>query len=118
MRAAPWTLADPQLSYLVLLQVGFALPPCVATGAVRSYRTLSPLPALARARRRFAFCCTFRGLAPPRRYLAPWLVEPGLSSVFREENSDCLADSARTVGDQVPPNKGWTYSFLIARAFW
>jgi len=31
-------------SYLVLLQVGFTLPPCVTTGAVRSYRTLSPLP--------------------------------------------------------------------------
>ena len=29
---------------------------------------------------RFAFCCTFRGLAPPRRYLAPCPVEPGLSS--------------------------------------
>ena len=32
------------LPYLVLLQVGFAVPPNVATGAVRSYRTLSPLP--------------------------------------------------------------------------
>ena len=32
--------------YLVLLQVGFAVPPNVATGAVRSYRTLSPLPSL------------------------------------------------------------------------
>ena len=30
--------------YLVLLQVGFTLPPTVATGAVRSYRTISPLP--------------------------------------------------------------------------
>ncbi len=67
--------------YLVLLQVGFAVPPNVATGAVRSYRTLSPLPSphcceLGRS----ALCCTFRGLAPPRRYLAPCPVEPGLSS--------------------------------------
>ena len=31
-------------SYLVLLQVGFTLPLCVTTGAVRSYRTISPLP--------------------------------------------------------------------------
>ena len=30
--------------YLVLLQVGFAVPSSVATDAVRSYRTLSPLP--------------------------------------------------------------------------
>jgi len=39
---------DPKvraLPYLVLLQVGFAVPPNVATGAVRSYRTVSPLPA-------------------------------------------------------------------------
>ena len=36
------------LPYLVLLQVGFAVPPNVATGAVRSYRTLSPLPATTR----------------------------------------------------------------------
>src|ERR1700722_12749635 len=32
------------LPYLVLLQVGFAVPPGVAAGAVRSYRTISPLP--------------------------------------------------------------------------
>jgi hypothetical protein len=30
--------------YLVLLRVGFTLPPRVATGAVRSYRTISTLP--------------------------------------------------------------------------
>ena len=89
--------------YLVLLQVGFAVPPNVATGAVRSYRTLSPLPsgcptrwrcwghlgrtcgpasAIGSSSRlgRSALCCTFRGLAPPRRYLAPCPVEPGLSS--------------------------------------
>ena len=30
--------------YLVLLRVGFALPPRFARGAVRSYRTISPLP--------------------------------------------------------------------------
>jgi len=31
-------------SYLVLLRVGFAVPRTVASRAVRSYRTLSPLP--------------------------------------------------------------------------
>ena len=31
--------------YLVLLRVGFTVPRCVATRAVRSYRTFSPLPA-------------------------------------------------------------------------
>jgi len=74
---------DPRvraLPYLVLLQVGFAVPPNVATGAVRSYRTLSPLPAGRSRHRRFTFCCTVRGLAPPRHYLAPCPMEPGLSS--------------------------------------
>jgi hypothetical protein len=44
--------------------------------AVRSYRTISPLP----LSRRYIFCGTFRGLAPPRRYLALCPAEPGLSS--------------------------------------
>ena len=30
--------------YLVLLRVGFTLPPRFTAGAVRSYRTFSPLP--------------------------------------------------------------------------
>jgi hypothetical protein len=96
-------MAIPRLPYLALLQVGFAVPPSVATGAVRSYRTLSPLPAprLPAALRRFAFCCTFRGLAPPRRYLAPHPQEPGLSSPPDQRlaplsgSSDCPADSPR-----------------------
>ena len=33
--------------------------------------------------RRYTFCCTGRGLAPPRRYLAPCPAEPGLSSSSR-----------------------------------
>ena len=36
--------------YLVLLRAGFTVPPNVATGAVRSYRTLSPLPSRLAAR--------------------------------------------------------------------
>ena len=43
----------------------------VAANAVRSYRTLSPLPH--REIRRFAFCGTFPRVAPARRYLAPCL---------------------------------------------
>src|SRR5688572_27272175 len=60
-----------RLPYLALLQVGFAVPPGVTTGAVRSYRTVSPLPVSLLKLRRFAFCCTFRRLTPPRCYLAP-----------------------------------------------
>src|SRR5688572_21200811 len=39
-----------------------------------------PYHAPLRAVRRFVFCCTFRRLTPPRRYLAPCSMEPGLSS--------------------------------------
>jgi hypothetical protein len=50
-RKRVWTplrsVAGVLLPYLALLQVGFAVPPRVATGAVRSYRTVSPLPARA-----------------------------------------------------------------------
>ncbi len=42
--------------------------------------------------RRFAFCCTFRRLSPPRRYLAPCPMEPGLSSL-RQAKSDCPVNS-------------------------
>jgi len=45
LRAAGTSPKARALPYLVLLQVGFAVPPSVTTGAVRSYRTLSPLPA-------------------------------------------------------------------------
>ena len=96
--------------------------PChaaLAPHAVRSYRTISPLPVHSRhtrcrahraCHRRFAFCCTFRRLTPPRRYLAPCPVEPGLSSPVdrftpvaqapsteRPIRSDCLARSGSMV---------------------
>ena len=46
------------------------LPParCALTAPFHPYR---PPPDEGWGLRRFAFCCTFRGLAPPRRYLAP-----------------------------------------------
>jgi hypothetical protein len=78
MRAAPMD------SYLALLRVGFTLPLTVTSSAVRSYRTLSPLPVYLSVKinklRRSTLCCTCRRLAPPRRYLAPCPMEPGLSS--------------------------------------
>ena len=64
------------------------LPPtrCALTAPFHPYRRR-----IAAALGRFAFCCTFRGLAPPRRYLAPCSMEPGLSSA--KNRSGCLADS-------------------------
>jgi hypothetical protein len=57
----------------------------VAGGAVRSYRTLSPLtrrrpPEGVHPGGRIALCGTFPGVAPAGRYPAPFSVEPGLSS--------------------------------------
>ena len=47
----------------------------VAGGAVRSYRTVSPLPAarFPETDRRCTFCGTFPGVAPAGRYPAPYL---------------------------------------------
>ena len=95
-----------QDSYLVLLQAGFTVPWTVTSHAVRSYRTLSPLPVsvVQHRLRRSTLCCTFRRLSPPRRYLAPYPLEPGLSSIYpdidkyqAQVNSDCPASSRRTL---------------------
>ena len=80
--------------YLVLLQVGFAVPPNVATGAVRSYRTLSPLPS--------PHCCGAWAVCSLLHF--PWAhapqALPGAAPCgartflcLREDNSGCLADS-------------------------
>lgn len=51
--------------YLALLRVEFTVPRTVTSRAVRSYRTLSPLPDPACAgHRQFALCCTGRGFPP------------------------------------------------------
>ncbi|CAN5279762.1 hypothetical protein BH24PSE2_BH24PSE2_06270 [soil metagenome] len=47
------------LPYLVLLRVGFALPRRVTTRAVRSYRTISPLPAERHVRQAVCFLLHF-----------------------------------------------------------
>ena len=49
---------------------------CALTAPFHPYRRPKAL-------RRYTFCCTFRRLAPPRRYLAPCPAEPGLSSPDR-----------------------------------
>ena len=88
------------LPYLVLLQVGFTMPAllprtrCALTAPFHPYRLLQLAP---QQLRRFALCCTFRRLAPPRRYLAPDPPEPGLSSTLdvAAKSSDHLAGSPR-----------------------
>jgi len=64
---------------------------CALTAPFHPYRHPKVL-------RRSAFCCTFRRLTPPRRYLAPCPAEPGLSSpgIFRRRLSGELgADNTR-----------------------
>ena len=52
--------------YLALLRVEFTVPRTVTSRAVRSYRTLSPLPdPTCAGHRRFALCCTGRRLLHP-----------------------------------------------------
>jgi len=77
--------AAPRVPYLALLPVGFAVPRVSPRRAVRSYRTVSPLPepsiALAtEGHRRSVLCGTFPGLAPGGRYPPPCPAEFGLSS--------------------------------------
>src|SRR5262249_49143096 len=85
-RTDPRRDENPAPSCLILLPVGFALPATVTRAAVRSYRTISPLPHRLRPEtgrqtaRRYRFCGTVPiladgGCSPPLRP-----VEPGLSS--------------------------------------
>jgi len=65
------------LPLLLGLAPGGVFPAAAVTGgAVRSYRTLSPLPSARprpEAARRYSFCGTFPGVAPAGRYPAPCL---------------------------------------------
>ena len=60
-------------AYLVLLRVEFTMPCTVASHAVRSYRTLSPLPMTWKScdshlsQRRSTLCCTGRQVTLPSR---------------------------------------------------
>lgn len=60
----------------------------VTTHAVRSYRTISPLPRQ-KLPWRYIFCGTFRKFTFPRNYLALCPMEPGLSSHVKNVR-DCL----------------------------
>ena len=74
-RPAP-RIAPECLPLLLGLAPGGVFPAAaVAGGAVRSYRTVSPLPPARRSgtERRCTFCGTFPGVAPAGRYPAPYL---------------------------------------------
>jgi hypothetical protein len=79
-----WAGSPQTLPYLVLHRVGFTELPRSPGELVRSYRTVSPLPADVSAHReitgRYTFCCTFLRVATTSRYEAPCPVVFGLSS--------------------------------------
>ena len=91
-------------SYLVLLQVGFSVPQllpitrCALTAPFHPYLILKT--------RRYILCGTFRRLTSPRRYLALYPMEPGLSS---GKTSDYLVNSMGSISKS---RKTISYFFL------
>ncbi len=83
--------------YLVLLRMGFAVPRTVTGRAVRSYRTVSPLPRPKAGRS--VLCCTFRRITAPRRWRACHPLESGLSSP-RERGATAPGSSTAA---RIPP---------------
>ena len=67
-------------TYLVLLRVGFTLPLLLPTARCALTAPFHPYLCSRTNHRRSSLCCTGRRLSPPRRYLALYPVEPGLSS--------------------------------------
>ncbi len=80
--------------YLVLLRVGFTLPPRVTTGAVRSYRTISTLPDPRRAIGGMFSVALAVGLRLPGVTWHPALWSPDFPPCLGFRQRDCLADSA------------------------
>ena len=82
--------------YLALLRVEFTVPRTVTSRAVRSYRTLSPLPdPTCVGHRRFALCCTGRGFPRALRHPALWSpdfppLRPSPPEGGRRRSGDCL----------------------------
>ena len=91
---------------MVLLRVGFTLPlplpgtRCALTAPFHPYPG-SPLDNPGR----YVFCGTFRRLTPPRRYLAPCPVEPGLSSALLRRKP--LTVRSRLQDRGCPANSKW-----------
>jgi hypothetical protein len=78
----------------------------VASGAVGSYPTVSPLPDPASAgHRRSALCCPVRRLSAPRRYLAVYPVELGLSSEGSTRRVPPPRPSRLTSGEKIMEEK-------------
>jgi hypothetical protein len=81
------TFRHHESSYLVLLQVGFAVPQLLPVTRCALTAPFHPYPATSAGR--YIFCGTFRRFAPPRRYLAPCPRSPDFPPP-KKIGSDCL----------------------------
>ncbi len=115
-------------SYLVLLPVGFSLPPplpaarCALTAPFHPYRPPPRRDATERAWR-YVFCGTFPGVAPAGRYPAPYLrgartflPPPRPQSPSEARPSDRLA--WENVGRRAPRSKRRAESDSAIRRIW
>ena len=69
-------------TYLVLLRVGFTMPLLLPAARCALTAPFHPYLCSRTNHRRSNLCGTFRRLSPPRRYLALYPLEPGLSSAL------------------------------------
>ena len=67
-------------------------------GALLPHHFTLTSPTFTNVNWRFPFCCTCRGLTPPRRYLAPCPAEPGLSSSRRSSKRPVTSDYPADLG--------------------
>ncbi len=89
------TCGEPPSSLLGLAPGGVYHASAVTFGAVRSYRTLSPLPMADHGR--FAFCGTFPRVAPAGRYPAPY--PRGARTFLPQHLSVCCARSSNRLAE-------------------
>ena len=97
------------LPYLALLRAGFTLPPSVATGAVRSYRTFSPLPAPCEALGGVFSVALSVGSRPPGVTWRSGRWSPDFPPSTTSALRDYLADS---LGADITPLPGFMFADL------
>ena len=86
----------PHLGFLFGLASGGV---CHAVNCYQTRGALLPHPFTLTSRmRRSTLCCTFRRLSPPRRYLAPCPMKPGLSSPVSVTKTSTAATVQSTSG--------------------
>ena len=79
--------------------MGFTCALPVTSKAVVSYTAFPPLHGFHHA---VYFCCTFPGVAPARRYLAPCPVKPGLSSPVSATAATICPTQSPIIISQIP----------------